>query len=126
MLKFRYRQKEVNRKRNAGGCGSCQGCSQNCFARGATEATTLDHLKPGESAVICSLGCEGALRRRLLDMGLTPNTPVMVRKVAPLGDPIELYLRNYELTLRKEDASLIRIRDSETGEDSRSGHEVRR
>lgn len=71
----------------------------------------LDSLKIGHKAVIKSVGGEGALRRRLLDMGLTPNTIVMVRKVAPLGDPIELYLRNYELTIRLEDAHNIEIEE---------------
>jgi len=70
---------------------------------------TLDKLKTGNKAIIQSVGGEGALRRRLLDMGLTPNTTVMVRKVAPMGDPIELHVRNYELTIRQEDARKIEI-----------------
>lgn len=70
---------------------------------------TLDKLKTGNKGIIKSIGGEGALRRRLLDMGLTPNTTVMVRKVAPLGDPIELHLRNYELTIRQDDARKIEI-----------------
>lgn len=70
---------------------------------------TLDKLKTGSKGVIKSIGGEGALRRRLLDMGLTPNTTVMIRKVAPLGDPIELHLRSYELTIRQEDARKIEI-----------------
>ncbi len=70
---------------------------------------TLDKLKTGNKGIIKSIGGEGALRRRLLDMGLTPNTTVMVRKVAPLGDPIELHLRNYELTIRQDDAKKIEI-----------------
>lgn len=72
---------------------------------------TLDKLKSGSSGIIKSIGGEGALRRRLLDMGLTPNTTVMVRKVAPLGDPIELHLRNYELTIRQDDARKIEIQE---------------
>ncbi len=72
---------------------------------------TLDDLKIGRSGVITAVGGDGALRRRLLDMGLTPKTRVMVRKVAPLGDPIELHLRGYELTLRKEDAKNIEINE---------------
>ena len=52
----------------------------------------LDSLKPGESGVVLRVGGAGALRRRLLDMGITPGTTIMVRKVAPLGDPIEQYL----------------------------------
>ncbi|MBR0599176.1 FeoA family protein [Sinanaerobacter chloroacetimidivorans] len=70
---------------------------------------TLDQLRTGCSGIIQSVGGTGALRRRLLDMGLTPNTKVMVRKVAPLGDPIELFLRSYELTIRLEDAQKIEV-----------------
>ncbi|MDR2513599.1 MAG: ferrous iron transport protein A [Christensenellaceae bacterium] len=70
---------------------------------------TLDQLEPGQSARIAAVGGGGALRRRLLDMGLTPGTAVAVRKVAPLGDPIELTLRGYELSIRKEDARQIEL-----------------
>lgn len=70
---------------------------------------TLGELKTGQSAVITEVGGEGALRCRLLDMGLIPKTKVMVRKVAPMGDPIELFLRGYELTIRLEDAEKITI-----------------
>lgn len=70
---------------------------------------TLNELKPGQSAVITAVGGEGALRCRLLDMGLIPKTKVTVRKVAPLGDPIEVTVRGYELSLRKADAEMIEI-----------------
>jgi len=70
---------------------------------------TLDELHIGDSGVIATVGGEGALRRRLLDMGLTPKTKVTVRKMAPMGDPIELHLRGYELTIRAEDARKIEI-----------------
>ncbi len=70
---------------------------------------TLNQLNVGQSAVITSVGGQGVLRRRLLDMGLTPKTKVMMRKVAPLGDPMELYLRGYELTLRAQEAKEIQI-----------------
>lgn len=70
---------------------------------------TLNELRIGQHATIVSVGGSGALRRRLLDMGLTPNTRIMVRKMAPMGDPIELHLRGYELTLRLEDAQKIEI-----------------
>lgn len=70
---------------------------------------TLDELKAGNSAVILKVGGAGALRRRLLDMGLTPKTTISVRKVAPMGDPIEIRLRGYELTLRADDAAKIEI-----------------
>jgi Fe2+ transport system protein FeoA len=70
----------------------------------------LDQFRPGQSGIIVSVSGEGALRRRLLDMGLTPGTRVSVRKVAPFGDPLELVLRGYELTLRGEDARIIRMK----------------
>ena len=72
---------------------------------------TLDRLKIGQSGIILQVGGSGALRRHLLDMGLTPKTRVMVRKVAPMGDPIELHLRGYELTLRLEDAKELEIEE---------------
>lgn len=77
---------------------------------------TLDEAVIGQTYIIGNVGGQGALRRRLLDMGLTPRTRVMVRKVAPMGDPIELHLRGYELTLRKEDARKIEI--TQTGSDN--------
>ena len=70
---------------------------------------TLDQLKVGSSAIISAVGGNGALRCRLLDMGLTPRTRVMVRKRAPLGDPLEISLRGYELTLRAEEAAKITV-----------------
>ena len=81
-----------------------------CRGKGAI-LLTLDQVQPGHSGIISTVGGEGALRRRLLDMGLTPNTKVTVRKVAPMGDPIELFLRSYVLTLRKDDAANIEIKD---------------
>lgn len=70
---------------------------------------TLDTIKPGTTVMIKIVKGEGMLRRRLLEMGLTPNTVVKVRKIAPMGDPIEVYLRSYVLTLRKDDASKIEV-----------------
>ena len=70
---------------------------------------TLNDLKIGESGDILTVGGEGALRLRLLDMGLIPHTRVKLQKVAPLGDPIQILLRGYELTLRREDAVRIEI-----------------
>ena len=70
---------------------------------------TLDKLPLGQDAVITAVGGEGALRCRLLDMGLIPKTKVTVTKVAPMGDPIEIRLRGYTLTLRVEDAKNIEI-----------------
>ena len=74
---------------------------------------TLDKLEIGGSAVIAAVGGEGALRLRLLDMGLIPGTRVTVRKIAPMGDPMELTVRGYELTLRKEDAAKITLREGD-------------
>jgi Fe2+ transport system protein FeoA len=68
---------------------------------------TLNNLQVGGKAKIVQVKGEGALRRHLLDMGLTPHTEVMVQKVAPMGDPIEIQLRGYELTLRLDDAKNI-------------------
>lgn len=73
---------------------------------------TLDKLPVGKSAIILSVGGEGELRCRLLDMGLIPKTKVTVRKVAPMGDPVELEIRGYELTIRIEDAKKIEIQES--------------
>lgn len=71
---------------------------------------TLDQMKVGQEGVITKVGGEGALRLRFLDMGLIPKTRVTVQKVAPLGDPIQLSIRGYELTIRKEDAAQIEVR----------------
>ena len=70
---------------------------------------TLDRLKIGHSAVIRTVGGDGPLRCRLLDMGLTPRARVTLQKVAPMGDPIEIRVRGYELTLRVEDAQKIEV-----------------
>ncbi len=70
---------------------------------------TLDELKIGDTAVITAVGGEGPLRCRLLDMGLTPRTAVTLQKVAPMGDPIEIHIRGYELTLRIDDAKKISV-----------------
>ena len=71
---------------------------------------TLKDVKIGESAVIEKLHGEVALKRRIMDMGLTRGTQVYVRKVAPLGDPMELTVRGYELSVRKADAELIEVK----------------
>ena len=70
---------------------------------------TLDKLPVGATGVITAVGGEGALRCRLLEMGLIPQTRVSVSKIAPMGDPMELQLRGYVLTLRKEDARSIDV-----------------
>ena len=83
----------------------------------------LSETKVGHSVRILQVDCERALRRRLLDMGLTPNTVVTVRKMAPLGDPMELTVRGYQLTLRKDDAKEILV---EPAERPRHGHHMHR
>ena len=70
---------------------------------------TLNELPVGKAAVITKVGGAGALRCRLLDMGLIPKTKVRVEKIAPLGDPLELRVRGYSLSLRKEDAGKIEV-----------------
>lgn len=67
----------------------------------------LDEFKLGETGLIKKVEGEGRLRRRLFDMGVTPGATVYLRKKAPLGDPLEVTIRNYELTLRKSEASLV-------------------
>ena len=70
---------------------------------------TLNELKIGAAAVITAVGGDGALRCRLLDMGIIPKTRVTLQKVAPMGDPIEIRVRGYELTLRVEEAEKIEV-----------------
>ena len=70
---------------------------------------TLKEVRIGESATIKRLHGEGALKRRIMDLGLTKGTEVYVRKVAPLGDPMELTVRGYELSVRKSDAENIEV-----------------
>lgn len=69
----------------------------------------LSELKSGEHGIITKVGGEGPLRIRFLDMGIIPKTEVMVRKIAPLGDPMEIRIRGYELTIRMEDADKIEV-----------------
>ncbi len=69
----------------------------------------MDRLKPGQSAVIQAVGGSGSLRHHLLDMGLTPQTEVTLQKTAPMGDPVQIKLRGYELTLRLDEARKIEI-----------------
>ena len=70
----------------------------------------LSDLKIGESGTVTAVNGEGAIRRRLFDMGITPGAEVYLRKKAPLGDPIEIALRGYELTLRKAEAAHVEIK----------------
>ena len=70
---------------------------------------TLREVRIGESVKVIKLHGEGAIKRRIMDMGITKGTDVYVRKVAPLGDPVEITVRGYELSLRKADAEMIEV-----------------
>ncbi|MBQ3295618.1 MAG: ferrous iron transport protein A [Erysipelotrichaceae bacterium] len=70
---------------------------------------TLKEANIGDTVMVRKLNGEGAVKRRIMDMGITKNTEVYVRKVAPLGDPIEVTVRGYELSLRKADAQMIEV-----------------
>ena len=70
---------------------------------------TLDQLPIGQEAIITAVGGQGELRCRFLDMGIIPKTRVRMQKVAPMGDPMEIRLRGYELTIRREDAAKITL-----------------
>lgn len=71
---------------------------------------TLKDVKCGDTVSVVKLHGEGAIRRRIMDMGITKGTEIFVRKVAPLGDPVEVNVRGYELSIRKADAQMIEIK----------------
>ncbi|MEF2845030.1 MAG: FeoA family protein [Eggerthellaceae bacterium] len=70
---------------------------------------TLKDVKPGETVEVVKLHGTGAIKRRIMDMGITKGCSIYVRKVAPLGDPVEVTVRGYELSLRKEDAEMVEV-----------------
>ena len=70
---------------------------------------TLRDLKPGDTAKVVKINGEGAIKRRIMDMGLIKGTSFSVRKVAPLGDPVEITVRGYELSLRKADSEMVEV-----------------
>ena len=72
---------------------------------------TLKNTRIGETVTVVKLHGEGPVKRRIMDMGITKGTSVYVRKVAPLGDPIEITVRNYELSIRKADAEMIEVKE---------------
>ena len=74
---------------------------------------TIDDLKIGQTGTIAQVGGEGALRLRFLDMGLIPGTRVTLQKVAPMGDPIQIQVRGYELTIRREEAAKITLKEEQ-------------
>lgn len=73
---------------------------------------TLKDAKVGQTVTVVKLHGEGAVRRRIMDMGITKGVEIYIRKVAPLGDPFELNLRGYELSLRKADAEMVEIQST--------------
>ncbi len=72
---------------------------------------TLREVKPGSTVAVVKIAGEGAVKRRIMDMGITKKVEIFVRKVAPLGDPVEITVRGYELSVRKTDAELIEIEE---------------
>ena len=70
---------------------------------------TLREVKSGETVTVAKLNGEGAVKRRIMDMGITKGCSVYIRKVAPLGDPVEVTVRGYELSVRKEDAQMVEV-----------------
>lgn len=72
---------------------------------------TLKDAKVGKTYKVLKIHGHGPLKRRIMDMGITRGTPIFVRKVAPLGDPVQFNIRNYELSLRREDSSLIEVEE---------------
>ena len=76
-------------------------------------AANLKEVKVGQTVTVVKLHGEGAIKRRIMDMGITKGTEVYVRKVAPLGDPIEVTVRGYELSIRKADAEMIEVYSAE-------------
>ena len=85
--------------------------ASSCLVYGGMKMKTLRDVGIGETAVVVRLHGEGAVKRRIMDMGITRNTSVYVRKVAPLGDPIEVTVRDYELSIRKADAQMIEVEE---------------
>lgn len=71
---------------------------------------TLRQVKPGQNVTVVKVHGEGAVKRRIMDMGITKGTALHVRKVAPLGDPVEITVRGYELSVRKEDAEMVEVK----------------
>ena len=70
---------------------------------------TLREVKKGQAVTVLKLNGEGAVKRRIMDMGITKGTEIFVRKVAPLGDPVEVTVRGYELSVRKADAQMVEV-----------------
>ena len=89
--------------------------SQNPGLLGERRMQTLKEVKPGEAVQVVRIGGSGPLKRRIMEMGITKGVEIFVRKVAPLGDPVEVTVRGYELSLRKSDAELVEVVKQVTG-----------
>ena len=83
---------------------------KGCFGDRRKCIETLKNVRVGQTATVVKLHGEGPVRRRIMDMGITKGVEIYVRKVAPLGDPMELTVRGYELSLRKADAEMVEVR----------------
>ncbi len=88
--------------------GCCAAILQ-LFGNGGISMSTLKDAKIGQTVKVLRLNGEGAVKRRIMDMGITKGVDIYIRKVAPLGDPIEVTVRGYELSLRKTDAAMIEV-----------------
>ena len=77
------------------------------------KSCTLNDIKIGSSAIVTQIGSMGSIKRRLIDMGITPGVKIRIKKVAPLGDPIEIHLRGYELSIRRSEALNILVQKVE-------------
>ena len=71
---------------------------------------TVDDLKPGQSGIVLKIECDDMLRRRIVDMGITPGTHIIMKRIAPFGDPIQINVRGYDLSIRKSEAKNIKIK----------------
>jgi len=107
-LKLRNKAKKEEQQ-HAGVDGHDKALHREILEKEAKTISTLDRLKPGKKATVVKVGSAGAIRRRMADMGMVRGTPVEVVKVAPLGDPIEVKVKGYNLSLRKEEAAAITI-----------------
>ena len=83
--------------------------NNNKIKKGVVSMKTLKQAKVGETVKVVKLTGQGAVKRRIMDMGITKGVEIFIRKVAPLGDPVEVTVRGYELSLRKDDASMIEV-----------------
>jgi len=113
--------RRLSRQWQGEGCdGQCETCLEEYLARlkerveeekgeQRTTVTTLNELSPGQKGAVHKVGGKGAVRRRLIDMGLVPGSEIEVERVAPLGDPIEVKVKGYHLSLRKEEAAQIQV-----------------